>query len=202
VLAKLKSLATTAHPSWRPGVTAIDPSARNILLTGPPACGKTTAIRRLIERLADVHLAGFYTQELREHGQRVGFEAVGLSGQRAILAHVRTWFQHRVGKYGVEPWRLEALVETEFRLQPDAWIVDEIGRMELFCPAFVAAVPRLLDSLVPVVATVALKGQGLIAAVKSRQDVRLIHVTNDNRDRLPEELAAWVRGHLRDRASG
>jgi len=33
--------------------------------------------------------------------------------------------------------------------------------MELFCPALVAAVPRLLDGSVPVVATVALKRQGL-----------------------------------------
>jgi len=41
---------------------------------------------------------------------------------------------------------------------------------------------------VPVVATVALKGQGLIATVKARQDVRLVRVTNDNRDGLPEEL--------------
>ena len=56
------------------------PTAKNLLLTGPPACGKTTVIRRLIERLTDLRLAGFYTQELREHGQRVGFEAVGLSG--------------------------------------------------------------------------------------------------------------------------
>ena len=43
--------------------------------------------------------------------------------------------------------------------------MDEIGKMELFCPAFVEAVPRLLEGSFPVVATVALKGQGLIAAV-------------------------------------
>lgn len=72
--------------------------------------------------------------------------------------------------------------------------MDEIGKMELFCPAFVVTMPRLLDGLVPVVATVALKGQGLIAAVKARTDVRLIHVTNDNRDRLPDELEPWLRG--------
>jgi nucleoside-triphosphatase THEP1 len=54
-------------------------SARNLLLTGLPGCGKTTAVRRLVERLADLRLAGFYTQELCEAGSRVGFEAVGLS---------------------------------------------------------------------------------------------------------------------------
>lgn len=45
----------------------------------------------------------------------------------------------------------------------------------------------------PVVTIVALKGQGLIAAVKARKDVRLIQVTNDNRDVLPGELEGLVR---------
>lgn len=175
----------------------MEPAPKNLLLTGPPACGRTTVIRRLIERLGDLRLAGFYTQELREHGQRVGFEAVSLSGQRAVLAHVSFKSKHRVGRYGVEPERLEELLQVESHRAADAWIIDEIGKMELLCPAFVAAVPRLLDGPVPVVATVALKGQGLIAAVKARKDVRLVHVTNDNRDGLPEELERWVRSQAR-----
>jgi nucleoside-triphosphatase len=71
--------------------------------------------------------------------------------------------------------------------------VDEIGRMQLLCPEFVDAVRRLLGGPVPVVATVASKGGGLIAEVKGRQDVRLVEVTEENRGRLPEELEAWVR---------
>jgi hypothetical protein len=47
-----------------------------VLLTGPPECGKTAVILRLIERLGELWLAGFYTQEQRERGQGVGFEAV------------------------------------------------------------------------------------------------------------------------------
>jgi hypothetical protein len=44
---------------------------------------------------------------------------------------------------------------------------------------------------------VALRGGGLIAEVKPRKDVRLIEVTPENRDRLPGEIEAWVRGQLR-----
>jgi nucleoside-triphosphatase len=171
----------------------VSSTGKNILLTGPPGCGKTTVIQRLIDRLGDLRLAGFYTQELREHGQRVGFEAVGLSGQRAILAHVGFKTKQRVGKYGVEPGRLEELLHAELNRPADAWVVDEIGKMELLCPAFVVAVSRLLDGPAPVFATVVLKGQGLIAAVKARNDGQLIHVINDNRDRLPEELERWMR---------
>jgi nucleoside-triphosphatase len=39
------------------------------LLTGEPGSGKTTVIRRLIELIHDLRVAGFYTQELRQQGQ-------------------------------------------------------------------------------------------------------------------------------------
>jgi nucleoside-triphosphatase THEP1 len=81
----------------------------------------------------------------------------------------------------------------------DAYLIDEVGKMELFCPAFVAAVPRLLDGAVPAVLTVAQQGPGLIAQVKARADVRLVTVTEDNRDGLSEELERWVRDRLRGR---
>jgi nucleoside-triphosphatase len=174
---------------------------KNLLLTGLPSCGKTTIVRRLVERLADLRLAGFYTQELREHGSRVGFQAVGIStGQHAILAHARTRSRFRVSRYGVEPAILATLVAGELGRSPgevDIFVVDEIGKMELLCPEFVDAMRRLLDGPVPLLATVALRGEGLIAEVKGRGDVRLVEVTEATRDALPAELEAWVRELVR-----
>jgi nucleoside-triphosphatase THEP1 len=42
-------------------------------------------------------------------------------------------------------------------------------------------------------ATVALRGQGLIEEVKHDPRARLVHLTRDNRDRLPEEIADVLR---------
>ena len=177
-----------------------DSAFKNLLLTGPPSCGKTTAVLRLVERLAGLRVAGLYTEELREQGRRVGFEVFGIStGKHARLAHVRSPPRHRVGRYGIEPLNLAWMVEAELERPAgtvDLFVIDEVGKMELLCPEFVRAVPRLLDGPAPVLATVALRGGGLIAEVKARADVRLVEVTDANREGLPAELERWVRGRV------
>jgi nucleoside-triphosphatase len=174
---------------------------KNVLLTGVPGCGKTTAVRRVVEMLAGLRLAGFYTQEVREHGRRVGFEIVGLGSSRCLLAHVDWGSRLRVGRYGVEPGRLEPVIEAELNKsagEPHVCIIDEIGKMECLSPAFVEAVRRVLDGPIPVLATVALRGGGFISEVKARPDVRLIEVGPTNRDDLPGQLTDDLRA--RDRS--
>jgi nucleoside-triphosphatase len=169
---------------------------KNLLLTGPPGCGKTTVLERVAEQLGDLRLAGFLTVELREHGQRVGFEAVGLGGRRAILAHVRFRSHVSVGRYGVEPDRLIPLIEEELVRPPetvDGFLIDEIGKMECHCPQFVTTMRKLLGEPIPLVATIALRGGGFIAKVKQRYDVQVVEVTQANRQSLPGQIAAWVK---------
>jgi nucleoside-triphosphatase len=169
---------------------------KNLLLTGRPGCGKTTVVRRLIEILGDLNLAGFYTQELRERDKRVGFEIIGLHGKRGVLAHMGGPSKLRVGRYGVELRDLEAILKEEMGLrakQVNGYIIDEVGKMECFSQDFVTAVRHLLDGSVPVVATVSLKGTGFIAEVKDRPDVQILTVTSGNRDELPAKLALIVQ---------
>jgi nucleoside-triphosphatase len=168
---------------------------KNLLLTGPPGC-KTTVLERVAEHLADLRLAGFLTLELRENGQRVGFEAVGLGGSRAILAHVRFRSPVLVGRYGVEPGRILPVIDEELVRPPgsvDAYLIDEIGKMECHCPQFIKSIRSLLGEPVPLVATVALRGGGFIAEVKKRPDVQVVEVTQANRQDLPGQIATWVK---------
>jgi nucleoside-triphosphatase len=167
---------------------------KNLLLTGVPGCGKTTVLKRVADQLGDLRLAGFLTLEVTEHGQRVGFEAVGLGGRRANLAHVRIRSLVSVGRYGVEPNRLVTLIQEELFRPPgtDIFLIDEIGKMECHCPQFVSTMKTLLAEPVPVVATIAIRGGGFISEVKSRPDVEIVEVNQGNRDALPDQIAAWV----------
>ncbi|OYT26400.1 MAG: hypothetical protein B6V02_01730 [Thermoprotei archaeon ex4572_64] len=62
---------------------------RIIFITGRPGVGKTTLIKKIINDFKDKHvLVGFYTEEVRQHGVRVGFRITNLEGASDWLAHV------------------------------------------------------------------------------------------------------------------
>jgi len=168
----------------------------NVLLTGAPGCGKTTVIRRLAELLQGLRLAGFYTAEICDGNRRVGFQAHTFQGQQALLSsiHHKSWVS--VGRYGVDVLGFEELVMPEMQRDPnsvDLFLIDEIGKMECFCPRFVEAMNALLDLDVPLVATVSLHGKGLIQEVKQRKDIEIITVTPHNRDSLPKQILSRFR---------
>ncbi|MFL5405990.1 MAG: nucleoside-triphosphatase, partial [Myxococcales bacterium] len=73
-----------------------------------------------------------------------------------------------------------------------------IGKMECLSRAFSGAVAALLDSGLPVVATVAQRGSGFIADVKRHPSTELWEVTHRNRDGLPARVVEWLRSRPLD----
>jgi len=152
--------------------------------------GKTTLIRNLAEELKPFRPVGFYTAEMREGGHRVGFELVSLDGRRGLLAQVENKGPFRIGKYGVDVKGFESFLETISFFDPAKCliVIDEIGKMECLSRKFRDLLKELLDSEKGVVATIALKGTGLIEEVKGRKDVKMFEVSERNRDRLLSEI--------------
>ena len=156
------------------------------LITGLPGIGKTTLVFKVVEQIAPLHIAGFYTSEVKIRGRRVGFELRDLGGECRLLAHTTIDGPHRVGKYGVDTNGFdEYILKLEMRISNARLIlIDEIGKMELFSRRFRSLIQQILKTDKKLLATISSKGGGLIKEIKQRSDVHIFEVTRQNRDNL------------------
>ncbi len=174
-------------------------SAKNLLITGRPGIGKTTAVLKAVEKLRrrGVHVGGFISREVREAGVRTGFVIVDLStGEEAYLARVGGGLP-RVGKYTVLVSELERVgVRAVFKAleSSDVVVIDEIGPMELYSQLFKEAVVKALNSFKPVIATIHFRAREdpFGRMVLSREDVAVISLLPHNRDTVPHLIVEHV----------
>jgi nucleoside-triphosphatase len=154
----------------------------NILITGPPGCGKSTLIARVTKGLQTkgVKIGGITTPEFRtESGRRAGFLIRDIAtGKEAKMAAIGFHSKIHVGKYGVDTAAVRDIGVTAIEQAvkaADIVVIDEIGKMELSLPEFQECVVNALDSSKPILGTVGLYlSSPFVNAVKNREDVRIL----------------------------
>lgn len=165
-----------------------------VFITGEPGIGKTTLIRKVVEKLGD-RAIGFWTQEVREGKRRVGFKVVTTDGEERLFASKTFTSKHLVGSYGVNVKRFEELVlpillralkEGEGKVV----VIDEIGKMELFSKGFrdlvkeIAHNPRL-----KVLATLPIRDvHPLVKELRRMRGAVLIELRRENREGMEDEI--------------
>ncbi len=159
---------------------------RNIFLTGAPSSGKTTIIKKVIANL-DFPAKGFYTEEEKKAGKRVGFLMNTLDGKKGYLAHQDIESEFHIRRYGVSIENIETIVVPAITpVNDNIIILDEIGKMECFSQSFRQAAINALDSPNIVIGTIAFGGDDFILEIKKRKDIEMNEVTLDNRNSLPD----------------
>lgn len=169
----------------------MDAPKKNIFLTGAPSSGKTTVIKKVIA-LLPYPATGFYTEEQRVAGKRVGFVMKTVEGKSGYLAHQDIRSDFHIRRYGVSIENIETIAVpsiTPSNMQISnrhIIILDEIGKMECFSDLFKQAAVTALDSPNIIVGTITFGGDDFIMQIKNRGDIEIHEVTEENRDSLPD----------------
>jgi nucleoside-triphosphatase len=162
----------------------------NILITGHPGEGKTTLVKQVIEELR-LDPVGFYTEEIRDEGKRVGFRikslTPGLPRMEGILARIGLDGPSRRGPYTIN---IRDMEEVGARALEDALsrrgliVIDEIGNMEIVSPRFQEAVIASLDSPRPVLGVIKYESGPFVDRIKTRPDVEIIELTREHYNKV------------------
>jgi nucleoside-triphosphatase len=164
-----------------------------IFLTGLPKSGKSTVLIKTIEllRKRGLKVGGFITPEIKEKGRRTGFYVKDVfSGAMEVFASVDFKIGPKLGKYCIDIAAFEkiALKAIDFALEScDVIAVDEIGRSEIFSENFKKKLGALMLMDKPLVAVL---HRDFVEQFK--QLGKVIEVTQENREKLPEELAKTI----------
>ena len=165
------------------------------LLTGRPGSGKTSLIKQVVAEL-QLRAGGFYTEEIRSQGTRLGFKLITLDGQETVLAHVDIKSRYRVSRYGVDVESLDRVgVPTLYQAaaQDNLRVIDEIGKMELFSLKFRQAVLDVIESGKRMLGTVMLNSNPWADAIKRKPQVKVVELTRENRQPVLEDLRRWLQ---------
>ncbi|KAK2373685.1 cancer-related nucleoside-triphosphatase protein [Trifolium repens] len=149
-----------------------------------------------------------FTGEVRLAGERVGFEVVTLDGRTCPLASSNFSSQesHRwpnVGKYKVDVASFEslALPELQVREDTDLFIIDKVGKMELYSSSFFPAVLKVLDSNIPILASIPVPKFGrdipAVARLRNHAGATLFTLSVSNRDAVREQIHSFLEDLFR-----
>lgn len=164
-----------------------------ILLTGLPKSGKSTMLANLIASVNLKH--GLTSPEVRENGERVGFDLHDERDNTAHLSRVETITNYPVGRYYVDPNSLENFIKPLFKYYPDDLLfIDEVGQMQLYSERFKNLVKDYMRAPNDFIGTISqVCDHPFIDDLKQDQDILLCRVTPENRDNLQAALIEALR---------
>lgn len=166
------------------------------LLTGKPRVGKSTLIKNLINEIGFDLCGGFYTEEIRNSNDRIGFRCVSMDGETVEISHVDSPSQIRIGRYGVN---VEKFEEFAIRKLNEAMkfkkiiILDEIGFMQMISKPFQKVVKEMVLNRNIVLGTIPADSHPDIDPIKFSKEVELISVNEWNRDKVSTFLIKEIK---------
>ena len=163
---------------------------KHFFLTGLPSIGKTTALLRILQPL-NKKTAGFHTEEIRLHTQRVGLTLI--ASDRSAFRVAACGKNIQDPPYVLDAEMLECGVRRAFREADEAAVIyaDLVGTLYCRSPYFVEMLREFLHSHT-VIGTIARRGHALVEEIHRRNDCEILEITADNRDSIPTTVLEQI----------
>jgi len=130
----------------------------NIILTGKPGIGKSTAIATYIKSFGSNALWMLTTEVLGQSGQRVGFKSATSTGHKRLVSHKSDIHSDvMIGSNYVDTVALHEIVsiinDEVQNSNPDMIILDEIGPIQLSDITFIKVFDTIFESNINLLAS-------------------------------------------------
>ena len=155
----------------------------NIIITAPKHLGKSTAIRKIIDRLPDT-TSGFITEFIDRDcaDRKLMLRSINGSVSRCAV----TW---KDGKHYIDYSVFDDFAPGLVDFSQKFIVIDELGKFENCCDKLRESVQTAFDSPCHVIASIRLDAQGWMQELKNRDDVLLFELDENNRDSLPDRIS-------------
>ena len=147
--------------------------AQNVLIAGAPGIGKTSLISRLHRDLTPLFIRGFYKEAIQEYQILKGYRLATFDFQELILAHIHIVGPDRIGEFGLNLDGFNELITHQLAPDPqvELFLIDEIGMMESTSLQFRHMILKVMNSKIPMIATLASHDVLDILKIKNRKDI-------------------------------
>jgi nucleoside-triphosphatase len=159
-----------------------------IFITGKPGVGKTTLIKKLYSEFQDKFF-GFYTEEIREKGERIGFKIITTWGEELLLASKNIRTEYRLKNYFIIKENIDKVSKKilDNIVINKILLIDEIGKMEFFSDIFKELVNKIInDDNIDLLATINLY---YLPMIKNNY----IYLTRDNFNKIYKDLRELIK---------
>lgn len=159
----------------------------NLFLTGKIGVGKTTLIKKVLQNI-NASIGGYMT----DRNENESYKEYTI---KALYNEIENYKIARIIKKNIditvskESFDIGAVSILEKSLEKsDVIIMDELGFMESQCHKFQKQVHNILDNPIPVIGVLKEYDCDFLNSIKNRKDVKIVTVTENNRDLIFNEL--------------
>lgn len=160
--------------------------AKNVFIAGAPGIGKTSLISRLYRDLTPLFIRGFYKEKILEYRILKGYRLSTFDFQELILAHIHIVGPDRIGEFGLNLDGLNNLIKKLLKPDPmvELFLIDEIGLMECASRQFRQMIMKIINSQIPLIATLPSHEVLDILKIKDREDIAVLNMTYKSRESI------------------